>query len=91
MKLELKVYNCLCALSKFTINNIDADHDDFGEKYDHNPENALEDYACGNMRFNSKPYTQEVLEKYKITVNEYNKICNELEEKLSFGSCSWCV
>jgi len=80
MKLELKVYDCLCSLSKFTINNIDADYDDFGEKYDHDPENA-EDYACGDMQFNSKPYTQEILEKYKITVDEYNEICNELEEK----------
>lgn len=90
MKLELEVYECLCSLSNFRINDIEADYNDFGEKYDHNPEDA-EDYACGNMQFDSKNPTQEILDKYKISVDEYNEICSQLEDKLSFGSCGWCV
>lgn len=90
MKLELEVYSALCALSVFTINNIDAEYEDFGDKYDHCPERA-EDYACGNMQFDPKLPTQTILNKYKITVDEYNEICSELEDKLSFGSCGLCV
>ena len=26
-----------------------------------------------------------------ITLEEYNKICDELEDKLCVGSCGWCV
>lgn len=90
MELELKVFSYLCELDNFIINGVEADYYDFGEKYDHNPEEA-EDYGCGNMKFISKPSTSKILEKYKITVEEYNEICNELKDKLSFGYCGWCI
>lgn len=90
MEVEMIVYEALCELKKFTINGIEADYEDFGEKYDHDRENA-EDYACGDMRFDPKLATQEILDKYKITTDDYNKICEELEDKLSFGSCGWCA
>lgn len=90
MKLELKAYGALCALEIFTINNIKAESNDFGEKYDHNPEDA-EEYGCGNMRFDSYDVNKEVLEKYKISKDEYYEICDKLTEELSFGNCGWCV
>jgi len=90
MKLELEIYGCLCSTAKFIINDINADSDDFGEKYDHDEENA-EDYACGDMKFDSKPATQKTLDKYKITVDEYREVCEKLEDGLSFGCCGWCV
>jgi len=90
MKLELEVYDCLCELSTFVINDVDADNRDFGEKYDHGSEYA-EDYACGNMQFDPKNATQTILDKYKITLTEYNEICSKLETVLGFGSCGWCV
>ena len=31
-----------------------------------------------------------IKEKYNITDEEYNEVCNVLEEKLSWGSCGWC-
>jgi len=89
MKLKLSFFSALCSTCEFNINGIEADKDDFGEKYDHDSENA-ENYCCGNMKFDPILPTQEVLDKYKITVNEYNEIASQLEEGLSFGSCGWC-
>ena len=89
MKLDLDVFDALCTTKTFKINGIDADTDDFGENNDHDEANA-EAYCCGNMHFDPKLPTEEVLNKYKITVGEYGTICNELESKLSFGNCGWC-
>lgn len=90
MDLKLEVYGALCECSEFKINGINADYDDFGDKYDDDAGNAQE-YGCGNMHFHPKRPTPEILDKYKINLEEYNKIADELEEKLSFGSCGWCV
>ena len=90
MDLKLKIYGCLCSTEVFTINGIDADYDDFGEKYDHDTENA-EDWGCGNMQFDGKDSTPEILAKYSINQSEYDEVVSELSEKLSFGSCGWCV
>jgi len=89
MKLKLKIGTAFCYAEEFEINGIIADTYDFGEKYDHDSENA-DDYCCENMKFDPILPTQEILDKYKITVNEYNKIASQLEEGLSFGSCGWC-
>lgn len=55
--------------------------------------NILKDemYGCGDMVFESKASTKEVLQKYKITEKEYQYICQKLIEGLSFGGCGWCV
>lgn len=43
------------------------------------------------MRFERFDEPQEsVLERYNITREEYDAICDELEDVLSFGSCGWC-
>lgn len=89
MKLELEFYGALCETKTFKINNVKASYDDFGEKFDHSPENAP-DYCCGDMRFDSKPPLPEVLDRYHISINEYDDICEKLREGLSFGSCGWC-
>ena len=88
MKLEIKCYGALCSLEIFKINDIDAYEGDFGDKEDIDRDNA-EDYCCGNMQFIPKPATQKILDKYKINVDEYNKVCEKLDV-LSFGSCGWC-
>ena len=90
MDLKLEIYGCLCATSIFTINGVDADYDDFGEKYDRDTENA-EDYGCGDMQFTGNDSTPEILAKYSITQPEYDEVVSELSEKLSFGSCGWYV
>lgn len=83
------VFSSLCSLSTFKINGIEADQDDFINLYDHYPSIA-ERYCCGDMRADIKPATEVVLNKYSITLREYNTIAEDLSEKLSFGSCGLC-
>lgn len=90
MRKELKIYDCLCATKQFTINGVAADEDDFGTQGDDAPDEA-EPYGCGDMHFTPKPATDAILKKYKISTDEYTAIASELEAKLSFGSCGWCV
>ena len=90
MKLKIEVYGSLCSLSEFKINGIDAEEEDFVDKYDHSPETA-EDYACGDMQADIILATDEVLNKYGISVTEYNEIARQVSEKVSFGCCGWCV
>lgn len=89
MKLEIKVMSALCSLSIFNINGIEADYDDFGNKYDSSPDTA-DDYCCGNMEFFICEAQKEILDKYKINTDEYYEIAHRLKELLSFGSCCWC-
>ena len=89
MKLEFKVYGALCEPDIFNINGIEARHEDFGTKEDRDRENA-EPYCCANMKFEPKPCTDKVLEKYSISVGEYNEVCEALDA-LSFGNCGWCA
>lgn len=90
MKLELEIAKCLCWAKVFRINDIEADEDDFGEKYDENRSNAPE-YGCGNMRFHPYSPDPRVMEKYHINAQEWNEICDKLVDGLSFGRCYWCV
>jgi hypothetical protein len=90
MKLKLKIFSALCSAKVFEINDIPADTSDFGESYDASPEEAKR-YACGNRVFERIPSTKQILKKYKINQKEYDEIASELEEKLSWGSCGWCV
>jgi len=66
MDLKLEFGHALCYCPVFEINGIEANSTDFGEKFDHNPAIA-DDYGCGDMRFDSKPATNKILKKYKIT------------------------
>ena len=89
MKLELEIFSSLCSARVFTINGVEADVEDFGEKYDRNPENA-EDYSCANMQFTRLPAVSSVLKKYSINAEEYNFVAETLENGLSFGCCGLC-
>lgn len=89
MNLILKFGRALCYTPEFSINGVDADYQDFGEKFDRSPETA-EAYSCGDMQFTRNPPTAEVLSKYKITIDEYHEVAERLEKGLSFGECGWC-
>ena len=89
MVLIIKPFHALpCELEIFTINGKDSERKDFGDTYDHNEKRH---YGCSDMWFESQSPTKEVLAKYNITEEEYNKICDELEGKLCVGSCEWFV
>lgn len=90
MPYKLEVYSSLCSTALFEINGIAASEYDFGEQGDENPEDA-EEYGCGNMTFTPIDPTPEVLSKYGITEDDYWTITRDLEGKLSFGRCGWCV
>ena len=89
MKLELEIFHALCETRTFRVNGVCASYEDFGEKYDRNSEYSGP-YCCANMQFTRIRPTQDVLNKYSITIGEYHEICDKLEEKLSFGNCGWC-
>ena len=89
MTIKMKVGDCYCYLKEFVVNGIEADEEDFGRHYDHDTDGA-EDYCCGNMQFDPNPCSDEVLQKYGITEDEYHEVCDLLYDKLSWGCCGWC-
>jgi len=90
MVCHVKSMGALCALENFTVNDVEADYSDFVEKYDHDYDNA-EDYGCGDMRCDILDSTNDVLEKYGITEEEYQEIAEKVSVELNFGCCGWCV
>ncbi len=92
MKLEIIPYTHLCGLKTFKINDMNADTDDFGYLEDLSPETAPE-YGCGNRQFildDDYEKSLQVQNKYNLTHDEYEYICDELVDKLSIGCCSCC-
>ena len=94
MLLEYKVaphYGDMCELNPDChINGEPLDYRDFVEKYDHDHEHAQE-FGCADMRCDIKTPSQEVLDKYCITHDEYQMIAFEISEALKFGACDACV
>lgn len=90
MELIIKPFHSLpCRLEVFTINGKGADQDDFGYMHDHDAESAETD-TCSDMQFEFKFITKEILDKYKITEEEYRVICYELKRVLREGKCNSC-
>lgn len=88
MKLIIKSYgSCLpCELEEFKVNGIDADIEDFGSI---EREGSCFKYNC-SQTFNYKLPTDEVINKYGITLADYSDICDELSEKLRVFGCGMC-
>lgn len=89
----MQPYSALpCELEEFTINGQRADKDDFGRTYDSDREGA-EDYCCGCMIFErckNRDVKKLTMEKYSLSWEEYDEICELLENELYVGSCGWC-
>lgn len=86
---NINSYDALCELQSCKINDVNLNYNDFGEKYDTEPEKA-EPYCCANMQFIPfKDVKEETLKKYNITEEEYRLIQEKLD-CLSFGCCGWC-
>ena len=84
-----RTYDGMCGCHDFFIKDIKADLDDFGWMKDFAPEESP-DYGCGDRGFAPASATAEVLKKYNITSDEYNKICECLVENLYVGYCGLC-
>lgn len=88
MKYELETYRGLpCETSKFTVNDIEADKNDFG-----NSESESDgEWGCEYNIFKPFRYPPEgILEKYKISLEEFLRIGDILENKLCIRHCGWC-
>lgn len=92
MEIIIKTYKALpCQTEVFKINGINASIEDFGDNSDNDPENA-EVYGCGYHKFTGNiEVKSEILEKYKITKEEYFEVINKLENVLDVGPCYWCT
>lgn len=90
-------YDCLpCSLQTFTIGEQSADTSDFGNGGDEGPDEGQEPepYACSHWtwhRTNKSVEMRDAREKYKLSDEDFDKICDELEDILHVGSCGWCV
>ena len=89
VKLELDVYSSICETKTFVVNGVKATYKDFGLKIDTQPDKYRPN-ICGNMRFEAISPTQQVLDKYRISSNEYKHICTLLKGCISFGLCKQC-
>lgn len=87
MELNLTIAQTYCCAEVFTINGIEADITDFGDKQNDNPSRKR---GCKNMVFQRKPSTPAILQKYNIIEMDYQFVAIELENKLSFRRCNWC-
>lgn len=92
MTLKIESYSAMpCHLKAFEINGIEACEEDFGESIDAAPENAP-DYSCGCRKFTANyNISDNILDKYKITKEEYLEICEKLQEELYVGCCAGCA
>lgn len=84
----IKTYYALpCSTEIFKVKGVDAYEMDFGETESEGDGN----YGCAYHRF--VPYREPkkgVLEKYGITLEEYEEICKRLKSELYVGGCGWC-
>lgn len=85
-----------CVPATLTRLNIPMDHNDFGSggsggSDDSEDSNCEPSSGCRNHRWERKPPTPEVLQKYAIDEDDYDEICGVLEEHLSQGNCGSCA
>lgn len=87
---EIKVLQYYCNTSRFNINGMEANHEDFGYLSDEEPEERFDSYSCGRRVFTPTPVSDAILFAYCITKKEAELIQNELVKLLSFGNCHYC-
>lgn len=87
-----------CEAATFEVNGIKGCKSDFGHNsdvgsfdYEYGPWDD-ENWSCADNQF--EPHTDipdGVLEKYKITEQEYRDIQDKCSSIFSVGGCGWCV
>lgn len=88
--IKIEPYSALpCALMIFTIDDMEATETDFGLGGDKNSWEA-EAYACADWNFERYTDNEKIkkcMDKYSLTLEEYNEISFILEEVLCVGEC----
>ena len=88
MKVVIKIYESSPCIAKiFNINDKKAYLDDFGEIKRQN----LDRYQCNLSGFAAKMPSNKILNKYKITVDEYAEIVEYLNTVFDYGVCYMCM
>lgn len=90
MNITVKKRNSYCIPESILMDGKELDLYDFGSMEDLDICNRPQDGGCGNQSFVRKEATSEVLHEYNITLEEYEKICNTLEDELQWGRCAYC-
>ena len=98
MTIELEAYRGLpCEAQTFKINGEDAELEEFGEyeygDYAECQDEDIRQWGCYNKYFVPLPYEKnmDVADKYWLTEEEYDELCDKLREKFAIGTCGWCV
>lgn len=99
--LEIKAvpYGSLpCEAQEFVINGVKGDKSDFGHNgdvgsFDYEYDDwAEENWSCADNQFTPHNEPPEgVLEKYKITEEQYREVQEHCATTFSVGGCGWCV
>lgn len=89
MNIKLKIDSKSCKVKSLTIKGMDADYEDFG----YTAYTSYNEFynGCYNMKFIKKEYSDIVATKYKLDRSDYERICNMLEDNLSYGRCKRCM
>ena len=81
-----------CSLDTFLINDCPAYEDNFGEgRDDRDYPGERPDYGCVHMIWERDNSNKKMaMTKYNLTSNEFDKVCDVLENYLYVGCCGWC-
>lgn len=87
MNIQLKMSKMMpCEVEEFTIKGKKAKVEDFGNLFTH----KVEENTCKCIKFEAIPYGSLISKRYKLTEDEYNFVCNFLEENTFMKCCNKC-
>jgi hypothetical protein len=90
---EFEVSNAYCmSAEKAIINGRWFDIYDFGSHEDFGWQHRTEEdgYGCVDGHFVPDGFNEDIAKKYHITEDEWDEICDTLQEECSWGHCGWC-
>jgi hypothetical protein len=99
IEIKAEPYGALpCEAKSFEVNGIAGDKSDFGNNtdvgsFDYEYDDlADENWACADNQFVSHEQIPDgVLDKYRITEQEYREVQARCEAIFNVGGCGWCV
>jgi hypothetical protein len=84
---ECKQYHALpCELELFKVKGKDAKQEEFVICSSESDDN----YGCSSHTAHAKMPTEEILQKYNLSLKEYGTVATAVAVELTFGGCGWC-